>query len=216
MLGGRQISKRIFALIWRNIHCKRREGERRTSVLRRYRFRHSEFLLFFFSVERNSVTYSVCLEKTERSAIYIVDSCSVWTVATVLWTIPTTHQIGSSTGNCPHPMTRIRFIKKWTDPHPRPAHPHPIKTNQVRLGQNTPAPRPGPRPVLLLWLRHRTGANGNGPTRSCGHGFPPNACENSKYPKGTPFIPIFSYLNPSTFHTISNVGLKYLSFFNPL
>ena len=38
--------------------------------------------------------------------------------------------------------------------------------------------------------------------------FPPNACENSKYPKGTPLAPNFSYLTHSTFHTTSNVREK--------
>ena len=37
--------------------------------------------------------------------------------------------------------------------------------------------------------------------------FPLIARGNSKYPK-PPLVPNFSYLNHSTFHTISNVGLK--------
>ena len=43
----------------------------------------------------------------------------------------------------------------------------------------------------------------------------PQTHENSKHPKGTPFVPIFSYLNLLTFHTISNMGLKSFFFFDP-
>jgi len=42
----------------------------------------------------------------------------------------------------------------------------------------------------------------------CGRGFPPNACENSKHPKGMPLAPNFSYLNHSTFYTTSNVRIN--------
>ena len=49
----------------------------------------------------------------------------------------------------------------------------------------------------------------------CGHNFLPNARENSKFLKGTPFISIFSYLNFSTFHTISNMRLKSFCFSSP-
>ena len=72
----------------------------------------------------------------------------------------------------------------------------------LRTDLNLDQKEPGPH---ACQLRH--GAGG-GRARVCGHGFPPNARKNSKYPKGTPLGPIFLYLNPLTFHTLSNVGLK--------
>ena len=50
------------------------------------------------------------------------------------------------------------------------------------------------------------------PEPARGHGFPLIARENSKYPKGTPFIPIFLYLNTSNFHPMANVGLNVFSY----
>ena len=44
--------------------------------------------------------------------------------------------------------------------------------------------------------------------------FPPKR-ENSKYPKDIPFVPIFLYLNTSSFHSIFNVGLNVLATFSP-
>jgi len=52
----------------------------------------------------------------------------------------------------------------------------------------------------------------SGGARMCGHGFPLIARENSKYPKGTPFVPIFLYLNTSNFHPMVNVGVNAFSY----
>ena len=63
--------KRIFALIWRYIHYKGREGDSEEYIsyedtdLNNY----SEFMFLFFRVERRNFC-SVCIEKMERSAIY--------------------------------------------------------------------------------------------------------------------------------------------------
>jgi len=49
--------------------------------------------------------------------------------------------------------------------------------------------------------------------RAYGHGSPSKRARKSKHPKSTPFVPNFSYLSSSIFHTISNVGLKSFDFF---
>ena len=50
----------------------------------------------------------------------------------------------------------------------------------------------------------------------CEHGFLPIARENSKYPKGTPFVPNFLYLNTTNFHLMANVGQMTLATFSPI
>ena len=56
---------------------------------------------------------------------------------------------------------------------------------------------------------------GWGSATRAGHGFLPNARENSKYPKGTLLSLNFSYLNHSIFHATFNAGLKsFYSFFS--
>ena len=64
--------------------------------------------------------------------------------------------------------------------------------------------------------RPAAAASGGARVRMCGHGFPLIALENSKYPKGTPFVPIFLYLNTSNFYPMANVGLNALATFSPI
>ena len=64
-------------------------------------------------------------------------------------------------------------------------------------------PSPSPSPVA---------AAASGGARMCGHGFLPIARENSKYPKGTPFVLNFLHLNTTNFHPMANVGLNAFSY----
>ena len=109
-------------------------------------------------------------------------------------------------GKCPHLVTRARFNNKWADLHTMTRARTRIKRNQMW---------PGPKrtgPCQYTGTDAGTGRGGWRRARAWAW-FPPNARENSKYPKGTPFIPIFSYLNLSIFHSVFNVGLKYFDFF---
>jgi len=105
-----------------------------------------------------------------------------------------------------HPLLKAGVDRvRSSDPHSRDplgscSGIRAIGTRVARCKKNRTQPRPSLRTSIST-------------ARACGHGFSPNARENSKYPKSTPFVPIFSYLNPSTFHTISNVGLNDYSFF---
>jgi len=59
-----------------------------------------------------------------------------------------------------------------------------------------------PKPVHTRAHAHSGSGTGGGSARVWAW-FPSNACENFRYPKGTPLVPIFSYLNLWTFHVIS-------------
>ena len=48
--------------------------------------------------------------------------------------------------------------------------------------------------------------------RMCEHSSLPIARENSKYPKGTPFVLNFLYLYTTNFHLMANVGLNAFSY----
>ena len=81
-----------------------------------------------------------------------------------------------------------------------PVRPGSKRTRTARIIE----PKPKPEPEL----RHRPAPA----VAARGHGFPLIARENSKYPKGTPFIPIFLYLKTSNFHLMVNVGLNVFSY----
>ena len=89
---------------------------------------------------------------------------------------------------------------------------------QVRAGRMiVPIPIwPGSKrtgPKLLPHPRRGLGPSPNGGARLRVGMVLPNRARNSKYPKGTPFIPIFLYLNTSNVHSISNMGLNILATF---
>ena len=69
--------------------------------------------------------------------------------------------------------------------------------------------RPGLKrtgPVGIPRPRQGSGSGPGSRDGACGHGFPNRA--RAKYPKGTPFVPIFLYLYTSIVHPLSNVGLN--------
>ena len=74
-----------------------------------------------------------------------------------------------------------------------------------------PGPEPEPEPGPARHRRRRWPPPVAARARTCGHRFLLIARENSKYPKGTPFVPIFHYLNTSNFHLMVNVGLNAFS-----
>ena len=69
-------------------------------------------------------------------------------------------------------------------------------SKRTRPGRE-PGPEPEPEPGTGTGTG--AGASAGACVRMYGHGFLPIARENSKYPKGTPFVPIFFYLNTSNF-----------------
>jgi len=86
------------------------------------------------------------------------------------------------------------------------------KPKRAGCSSDWPSPK-RTRPYESTHIRVGTGGSS---MRALGHGFPPNARENSKYPKGTPLVPNFSYLSHSTFHIMSNMRLKsFYSFLSP-
>ena len=93
-----------------------------------------------------------------------------------------------------------------------PARPDSKRTRPGRNPNPNPAPSPSP-----ARHRHRPAAASGGArarthTRVGGHRSLPIACENSKYPKGTPFVLNFLYLYTTSFHPMANVGLNAFSY----
>ena len=115
------------------------------------------------------------------------------TVATVCVRFPFSHCAGPASGAGAISYNTV------------PVRPSSKEPDRVGLPNPNPSPGSGSR----HWRRRQPAATGGG---ARGHGFPLIAHENSKYPKGTPFVPIFLYLNTSNFHPMSNVGLNAFSY----
>ena len=79
-------------------------------------------------------------------------------------------------------------------------NPYPRDLIQKEPGQVDPDPDPDPDPA-----RAQAAARG--------HRSLPIARENSKYPKGTPFVLNFLYLYTTNFYPMTNVGLNAFSYF---
>ena len=89
-----------------------------------------------------------------------------------------------------------------------------VCSQPIPVRQPEPRPRPGPEPgpAPAPAPAGRTAAAASGGVRMSGHGSLPIAHENSKYPKGTPFVLNFLYLNTTNFHPMANVGLNAFSY----
>ena len=77
-------------------------------------------------------------------------------------------------------------------------------SKRTRPGRE-PEPRPDPAPAPAG--RRRRGARTHDRDGSL-----PIARENSKYPKGTPFVLNFLYIYTTNFHLMANVGLNAFSY----
>ena len=98
-------------------------------------------------------------------------------------------------------------------------NPYPIQKEPGRVGNPNPNPDPGPGPGPVPSpspARHRrrpaAAAASGARARMHGHSSLPIARENSKYPKGTPFVLNFLYLYTTNFHPMANVGLNAFSY----
>ena len=80
-------------------------------------------------------------------------------------------------------------------------------SKRTRPGRE-PGPEPGPEPGTGA----AAAAAASGGARTCGHSSLLFARENSKYPKGTPFVLNFLYLYTTNFHPMANVGLNAFSY----
>ena len=85
----------------------------------------------------------------------------------------------------------------WVAEQPIPLRPDSKRTR--------PGWEPGPGPAAASG-----GARAH--ARMCEHSSLLFACENSKYPKGTPFVLNFLYLYTTNFHPMVNVGLNAFSY----
>ena len=83
----------------------------------------------------------------------------------------------------------------------------PIQKEPGRVGNPNPNPARH-RPVGRRRQRRRARAH----ACMCGHSSLLFARENSKYPKGTPFVLNFLYLYTTNFHPTANVGLNAFSY----
>ena len=129
---------------------------------------------------------------------------------------------GSPTGSRPLVVQQVR--NRWqigSDPDSGAGSPtgsHTprdlIQKEPGQVGKPNSDPSPSPDPVLsprLAWLRHRPAAASGGArahARTYVHSSLLFARENSKYPKGTPFVLNFLYLYVTSFHPTANVGLN--------
>ena len=85
-------------------------------------------------------------------------------------------------------------------------------SKRIRPGRE-PEPEPGPEPDPEPGAGLPAAAAANGGARAHERAwFPPNRARNSKYPKGTPFVLNFLYLNTTNFHPMVNVGLNTFSY----
>ena len=104
--------------------------------------------------------------------------------------------------NCPTAQTIFRHPLTRVAEQPIPARPDSKRTRPGREPEPEPRPRPGPGP------EPGTGTGARAHACMCGHSSLLFARENSKYPKGTPFVLNFLYLYTTNFHSMVNVGLN--------
>ena len=84
-------------------------------------------------------------------------------------------------------------------------------SKRIRPGRE-PEPRARPEPEPGTGTGTGAGRRQRRRARMCWHDSLPIARENSKYPKGTPFVLNFLYLNTTNFHPMANVGLNAFSY----